>query len=60
MKALSEQDIKKKIEELKEQRDKYVLQVNQQLAAFNGAIQAYELLIAPEEKEDAVAENGDV
>lgn len=59
MKPLTEKDIKEKIEKIKADRDAYVLQVQQQMAAFQGAIQAYELLIAPpEEKEDAVPADG--
>lgn len=59
MKPLTEKDIKEKIEKIKKDRDAYVLQVQQQMAAFQGAIQAYELLLAPpEETEDAVPADG--
>ena len=39
--------IKTRIEELKAQRDKFLAEANQQLAALNGAIAELERLIAP-------------
>ena len=39
--------IKARIEELKAQRDKFLAEANQQLAAFNGAIGELERMVAP-------------
>ena len=44
---MTEQEIKARLEELKAQRDKFLNEANQQLAAFNGAIAELERLIAP-------------
>ena len=52
MKSLTEKDIREKIEEITQERAKYAEQANQQMAAFNGAIQALEMLIAPPEDVD--------
>lgn len=40
--------VKKRIAELERERDQYVSQVNQQIAAYAGAIQALQQLIAPD------------
>ena len=57
MKSLTEKDIKEKIEEITQERAKYAEQANQQMAAFNGAIQALEMLIAPPEETEEEKEN---
>lgn len=46
---MTEDRIRKRIEEYKAQRDQFVQQANQQIAALNGAIQALEALLQPEE-----------
>ena len=43
---MTEQEIKARLEELTAQRDKFLAEANQQLAAFNGAIGELERLIA--------------
>lgn len=40
------QDIEQRIKELKAVRDQYYTDINQRIAAFNGAISELELLIA--------------
>ena len=47
---MTEQEIKARLEELKAQRDKFLNEANQQLAAFNGAIAELERLVAPVEE----------
>ena len=47
MSVISEKSILEKIEELKGQRDAYIAEANQNVAALNGAIQALEGLLAP-------------
>jgi len=44
---MTEEAIQARIEELKAQRDKFLAEANQQLAAFNGAIAELERLVAP-------------
>jgi hypothetical protein len=48
--------IEKRIAELKAQREDFVKQANQQIAALNGAISALEDLLKPEETEGATEE----
>lgn len=48
--------VEKRIRELKAARDQYLAQANQQIAALNGAIQALEALLAPEEPPEEQAE----
>ena len=53
-----EERIKARIEELTKQRDRFVQEANQQVAAANGAIGELEALLQPEpeaEKEDECA-----
>jgi len=47
---MTEQEIAKRIEELKAQREQLVTQANLQIANLNGQIQALEELIAPKEQ----------
>lgn len=50
-----EERIKARLEALKEQRDRFVVEANQQIAAHNGAIGELEALLEPEpepEKEE--------
>ncbi len=44
----TQQRIEARIEQLKQERDQYVAQANQQLAAYNGAIGELETLLKPE------------
>jgi hypothetical protein len=53
-----EERIKARIEALKQQRDRFITEANQQIAAANGAIGELEALLQPEpeaEKEDECA-----
>lgn len=45
---MTEEQIRERIENLKEQREQLVTQANLQLAKITGAIEALEALIAPE------------
>lgn len=47
---MDDERIQRRIAELKEQREDFVRQANQQIAALNGAISALEELLKPEEK----------
>lgn len=44
----SEERIRERIAEYTAQRDRFLSEANQQIAALNGAIQALEALLAPE------------
>lgn len=46
---MSEERIRARIAELRAERNALVVRVNQQIAALNGAIQALEGLLVPEE-----------
>jgi ElaB/YqjD/DUF883 family membrane-anchored ribosome-binding protein len=48
MTTVTEKTVQQKIEELIEQRDRYVQEANQQIAALNGAIQVLEGLLMEE------------
>ncbi len=49
---INESEITTQIEKLKKERDTYIAQANQQIAAYSGAIAALEQLIAPKEVKD--------
>ncbi len=50
---MTEQEIRRRIEELKAQRDQLVTQANLQIAKLGGAIEALESLIQEEERPEA-------
>lgn len=49
---MNEEDIKRRIEELKAQREQLVTQANLQIAKLSGAIEALESLVQEEEPEE--------
>jgi len=51
-----EERIRARIEELKEQRDRFLQEANQQIAAANGAIGELEALLQPEPEAEKEAE----
>lgn len=53
---MTEERIRKRITELKAQRDKLVQEANQQIAAHNGAIGELEALLRPEPEAEKEAE----
>ena len=44
---INEETIQKKLKELTDQREKYIIEANTQIAALNGAIMLCEQLLAP-------------
>ena len=52
-----EERIRARIEEIKRERDQYVIGANNRVAEMTGAIQALEALLVPEEA-DAMAKGG--
>jgi hypothetical protein len=51
-KVVQEQTIKSRIDELIKEREKYIVNANFQVAAYNGAIGELQRLINPKEKID--------
>ena len=47
--TVDQETIKKRIDEIAAERDKYVAKANMQVAAYNGAIQALEGLLVPKD-----------
>ena len=47
-----EERIRARIEEIKRERDQYVIGANNRVAEMTGAIQALEALLVPEEAQD--------
>jgi len=53
---VTEERIRARIEELKAQRDRFLQEANQQIAAANGAIGELEALLRPEPEAEKEAE----
>ena len=53
---ITEERLRSRLEKLQRERDQFVQQANQQLAALNGAIQALEEMLEPEETEAEASE----
>ena len=53
---MTEERIKARIEALKQQRDRFIAEANQQIAAANGAIGELEALLEPEPETEKEAE----